>query len=278
MLLYFSKMHGLGNDFMVIDLITQNISLTTKFIKKFSDRNLGVGFDQLLIIEKSKSSNVDFNYRIFNNDSSEVENCVNGSRCLAKFIFDNYLTYKKKIKVKTINNIITLKKKKKNILVEMDNPIFNPLYIPFLRYKDKLIHKIKIYINNIYIEIYISVVSIGNPHSIILFKNLKKLPLNELGYALQISKYFPKKVNVSFIQIISCNIIIMRVFERGVGETLACGTAACAAAVTGIRRGLLTNNVYIYLPGGKLNVCWNGNNINIIGPAEKVFDGYINII
>ncbi|CAL4324896.1 Diaminopimelate epimerase [Buchnera aphidicola (Periphyllus testudinaceus)] len=272
--LRFSKMHGLKNDFMVIETLTQNFFLTKKIIQNFSNRYTGVGFDQLLVVENSIIKNTDFNYRIFNSNGDEVEQCGNGARCFAKFVYDKKFIKKKKIVVSTKNRILILKIKKNNkISVNMGKPEFRPSKIPFLCNKIKKIYSIDINLK----KIFFGVVSIGNPHCVILVQDISKAPVLNIGSFLESYYLFPKKVNVGFMQIINKNEIFLRVFERGVGETQACGSGACAAVAIGIQQNKLSNLVTVNLKGGKLIIKFNSkkNCMYIIGTAKNIYDGYI---
>lgn len=271
-------MHGLGNHFVVVESITQNINLTSKKIQMLSDPCLGIGFDQLLIIEKSKNSEFDFNYRIFNKNGNEVEQCGNGARCIALFVRLKKLTDKNKIYVKTKTNKISLKIYKNNIVkVNMGEPIFNPKHIPLLYNKEQIEYKLKL--KNSDQTIYFGSVSLGNPHCIINVNNINTAPVSTLGPKLEIHKYFPNKVNVGFMQILNKNNIYLRVYERNTGETKSCGSGACAAVAVGIRQYKLSNIVNVNLLGGKLIIKWKGPNypLFMIGEATHVYEGYINI-
>lgn len=278
----FSKMHGLGNDFVVIEKIKKNhlLNLSSKLIKKLSDRNKGIGFNQLLLIEKTNQLNCDFHYRIFNADGMEVEQCGNGARCIAMFLKLKKFVKKKKIKISTnTQNIEALFLKKKLISINMGMPNFDPISLPFI-IKEKIKKKYKIKINNTYFTL--SVVSIGNPHCILEVNKLEKTEVKKIGSLISNHEFFPQKVNVSFMEKINSTKIKLRVYERGVGETKACGTAACAAVAIGIRNSFLSNkkNIKVILPGGNLNIFWSGqeeNPIFMTGPAIHVYDGVLNL-
>ncbi|CEI58866.1 diaminopimelate epimerase [Candidatus Portiera aleyrodidarum] len=266
MLIYFSKMQGLGNDFMIIENLNQNFLLSKKIIKKLSNRNLGIGFDQLLLVEKHNNRNFDFFYRIFNANGSEVENCGNGARCLAKFLFEKRLTKKNLIHVETYGGKLILYIKKTNIIsVNMGKPLI------------KGFKKIKTNISYFkLLELFI--VRIGNPHAVLIVSNINKIPVNIIGKFIENNLFSTEKFNVGFMQIISPFSIKLRVFERGVGETLACGTGACAAVSVGITLGYLHKNIKVVLPGGKLKINWTGglnHSLYMIGSVKKVFDGCI---
>lgn len=273
-------MQGLGNDFIVIDSLSQNVKINAEKIQKLADRNLGIGCDQVLFIEPPKNPNIDFNYRIFNADGSEVQQCGNGARCLGKYVTDKNLTGKKSIRVSTINREILIEiLDDKNILVEMGVPEFNPEKIPFIVNDkvEKLGHEYKLKLPKG--EENLIAVSMGNPHAVITTKNIDEAPLKHLGPILESHPNFPENVNVTFMQILSRNEIKIRVFERGVGETQACGTGACAAVAAGIKNNKLNNDVRVKLLGGELKIHWQGESKSLVmsGAATTVFEGKINI-
>ena len=233
MLINFTKMHGLGNDFVVIDGVTQNIRISADLIKRIANRNTGIGCDQVLILEPPSLLDVDFDYRIFNANGDEVEQCGNGARCLARFIKDRKLSGKKGYRVKTMNRIINLSVgKDRSISVDMGIPKLDPKDIPFISDDKADTYTIDSSVG----ELEISVVSMGNPHAVILVDDLLSTPVEELGAELEQHSRFPERVNVGFAEIIDRQRIKLRVFERGVGETAACGSGACAAAVCAIQR------------------------------------------
>lgn len=274
MLLHFTKMHGLGNDFMVVDLVTQRARLDADEVRRLADRRFGIGFDQLLIVEPPRDPDMDFRYRIYNADGSEVENCGNGARCFARFVLDKRLTHKRQIKVETAGGPLVL-----NVLdddqvsVDMGTPRFTPESLPFEAEADLLRHGLDV--GGEHVEI--GVVSMGNPHAVLRVDNVDSAPVEHLGPAIEAHPRFPKRVNVGFMQVVSSQEIRLRVFERGSGETLACGTGACAAVASGIRQGLLTSPVKVRLPGGDLSIRWDGDGSALImtGPAERVYDGRV---
>ncbi|QJC29308.1 diaminopimelate epimerase [Enterobacteriaceae endosymbiont of Plateumaris rustica] len=272
----FTKMHTLSNDFVVINNIKQYYHLEKNIIKKLSNRYTSIGFDQLLMIESSKNKNIDFHYRIFNADGNEVNQCGNGARCFAKYVRFKKLTLKNNICVSTNTNIIYLKILENNkICVNMGVPLFDPESIPFLGKKSK--NKYSLLFNNE--QIFFDIVSLGNPHCIIQVNNLSNISINLIGSFIQNHKLFPNKVNVGFMELINSHNIKLRVFERGVGETNACGTGACAAVAVGIKKYFLSNKVKVNLLGGYLNIKWKGNNNNMFmkGDAHYVYDGEINL-
>lgn len=268
----FSKMHGLGNDFMIVNNLKQKILFTKKIITILSDRYTGVGFDQLLVLEKSNDFKVDFFLKIFNSNGREVFQCGNGARCIAYFIYINKLKCKKKIKVKTKLNKLTLfVKDKKNICVNMGIPIFDLNRTPCKIKENKQVYSIKIKNK----KLFFWVLWVGNPHCILKVKNIKNTKVSFFGKILEKYKLFPEHINVSFMEIVHSKCIKLRVYERNVGETNSCGSAACAAVAVGVKEGFLEKSVLVCFKGGNLNVFWNGLGcpIFINGPVEHVYDG-----
>lgn len=270
----FSKMHGLGNDFMVIDAVTQNIHLSPKQIIKLSDRNTGIGFDQLLLVEPPYSPDHDFHYRIYNADGSEVSQCGNGARCFAHFVRLKGLSKKKHLKVSTQRGMLLLTvNNDETISVKMGIPQFDPSKIPFKAIKEE-----KTYILRVgETTVLCGVVGFGNPHCVIQVENVEQVDMMQLAPLIENHERFPEKTNVSFMQFVNNTQIKLRVFERGVGETKACGSAACAAVAVGILQGMLTNKVDVLLPGGKLCIEWEGSNESLVmtGTATHIFDGFV---
>lgn len=276
MLIKFTKMHGLGNDFVVIDAVRQHINLTTEAIKKLADRNLGIGCDQVLLIEPPSDKNIDFNYRIFNCDGSEVEQCGNGARCMGRYIADQQLSGKKTVLLQTKNRVMEVTTKTNNLVTaNMGEPIFSPEAIPFVAEKQETLYSIQIDAQTYEI----SALSVGNPHAVIQVDDINQVAVNEIGPLIQADRHFPESVNVGFMQILDRQNIKLRVYERGVGETQACGSGACAAAVAAIQQNLVDTSVKLELLGGSLNVEWQGDNQPILmtGPAETVFHGKIKL-
>ncbi|MGO2131965.1 MAG: diaminopimelate epimerase [Halomonas sp.] len=276
MLLYFTKMHGLGNDFMVVDLITQRARLTPEQIRALSHRRLGIGFDQLLVVEPPLDPDMDFRYRIYNADGNEVESCGNGARCFARFVRDQRLTHKREIHVETAGGPLTLHVEQINqIRVDMGQPQFAPAAVAYDASQDHLTHALEVDGQTHQI----SIASMGNPHAVLHVDNVDTAPVDSLGPAIGKHPRFANGVNVGFMQVISPQHIRLRVFERGSGETLACGTGACAAVACGIRQGLLKSPVQVQLPGGKLEVSWPAEDqpLTMRGPAERVFSGRITL-
>jgi diaminopimelate epimerase len=276
MLLRFTKMHGLGNDFIVIDGVTQAVDMTPELARKLGDRHFGVGCDQILIVEPPTQPDVDFNYRIFNTDGSEVAQCGNGARCFAKFVRDRRLTGKHRIRVSTSAGLMTLEIGKDNqVTVNMGVPQFNPPQIPFEAPQQATTYPIEVDGQTLTI----AAVSMGNPHAVLVVDDVNTAPVNQLGPLLEKHPRFPERVNVGFMAIKSRNEIDLRVYERGAGETLACGSGACGAVVAGIQQQLLDAPVQVNLPGGQLNIEWSGEGspVMMTGPAATVFHGRIRI-
>ncbi len=276
MLLRFTKMHGCGNDFVVLDLISQRFVLKDRHVRKLADRHFGIGCDQLLVVEPPGRPDVDFRYRIFNADGSEVEQCGNGARCFARYVRDNRLTGKDTLRVETKAGIIELHiTRNKQVRVNMGTPILAPGEIPFVASGRATQYALEVDGQNYEI----GAVSMGNPHAVLLVDNVQTAPVVTLGAKIEVHNYFPQRVNVGFMQVLSPHEINLRVFERGVGETLACGTGACAAVVSGQLRGLLAQEVQVNLPGGSLQIEWRGEGqpVMMTGPATTVFDGQIQL-
>ena len=276
MKLNFTKMQGAGNDFVVIDSVTTPIRLTTAQIQRIANRFFGVGCDQLLMVENTSTPDVDFRYRIFNADGGEVEQCGNGARCFVRFVSAKGLTSKREINVETASGIITLTLQDDGqVTVNMGPPRFDPAQIPFLAPEQALQYPLKLNASTISI----SAVSMGNPHAVTLVEDVDTAKVAELGPQIEAHALFPQRVNAGFMQVLNPHEIKLRVYERGSGETLACGTGACAAAVSGIQLGQLTSPVLVNTRGGQLSIAWAGGNAPVMmtGPAEIVFEGQIEI-
>ncbi len=272
----FTKMHGLGNDFVVLDAFTQPLQLTPEQFRFLGDRHFGIGCDQILLVEPPNQPETDFNYRIFNADGDEVEQCGNGARCFARYVHDKGLSDKSEITVGTNAGIIKLHLESDGqIRVNMGRPVLAPAEIPFIADTEAPEYPVDVEGE----IIHLGAVSMGNPHAVIVVENIETAPVEQAGKALQQHTRFPKRVNVGFMQIISRDEIRLRVFERGVGETLACGTGACAAAVSGQLRGLLNKRVRVSLPGGALVIEWPNRDAPVLmyGPAITVFEGSIEL-
>ncbi len=276
MKLKFSKMHGLGNDFVVLDGVRQPVSLTPEQLRYLADRNFGVGCDQILLVEKPGRPDVDFRYRIFNADGSEVEQCGNGARCFVRFVHDAGLTDKREIRVETLKGIIAPRLEANgNVTVDMGEPRFLPAEIPFLHDDDVVVYNLDVADETLEI----GVVSMGNPHAVQVVDDVEQAPVGAHGPLIESHQRFPQRVNAGFMQVLDKHAIKLRVYERGSGETLACGTGACAAVVSGIRRGLLESPVRVTTRGGDLNIAWGGPGRPVLmsGPAVTVFTGEIEL-
>jgi diaminopimelate epimerase len=280
MKIHFTKMHGIGNDFIVLDHTKSPFQLSKEAIQSLSHRQLGVGFDQLLVVEKTTLEDVDFKYRIFNQDGGEVEQCGNGARCFYRFVKDKHLTDKVSIRVETKSGVIELTEDNERMIeVNMGEPIFNPKLIPFLSETEKNEYSISIDLPHQEEMLNMAVLSMGNPHAVITVKDTHKASVATLGPYLESHKLFPKRVNVGFMEIITPHHIRLRVFERGVGETLACGTGACAAVVSGIKSQSLSSPVKVDMQGGSLSIDWKGSGYSVMmkGPAATLYEGDIEI-
>lgn len=272
----FTKMQGLGNDFVVIDAINQQIQLTTEQIRFLADRHFGVGCDQLLLVEKPISANAEFKYRIFNADGSEVAQCGNGARCFARFVRDKGLSNKDEIIVDTDARQLTLRFGEGGLItVEMGVPALEPKQIPL-----KVSERSKLYtVKLAETDVEFAAVSMGNPHAVIRVDDVANAPVSSVGAQLERHELFPERANIGFMQIVNRRQIKLRVYERGAAETLACGSGACAAVVAGIEQGLLDQNVQVQLPGGELIISWTGSGhpVMMTGEAATVFEGQIKL-
>lgn len=272
----FTKMHGLGNDFVVIDAIGQRISLCADRVRRLADRRFGVGCDQVLLVEVPHNPDVDFRYRIFNADGSEVENCGNGARCFAKFVTDRKLTGKRNIVVETASGIMTLcLQDDGQVTVDMGEPRLSPESLPFTASEQAISYPLQL--SDTQLEI--GAVSMGNPHAVTVVDDINTAPVDVWGPEVESHIDFPQRVNAGFMQVVSPGEINLRVYERGAGETLACGTGACAAVVAGRLRNLLDSKVKVNLPGGSLTIEWAGPGESLLmtGPAANVFHGQVKI-
>lgn len=272
----FSKMHGIGNDFIVIDAVNQSIQLRREQIQQLSDRHFGIGCDQVLLVESSYLNGVDFRYRIFNADGGEVEQCGNGARCFVRYVRLKGLTQKTEIQVETAAGVIALSEEAGGLVrVNMGQPDFEPHALPFIAEANALHYPLVL--DGQMLDV--AAVSMGNPHAVMTVDDVNSAPVAELGPLLESHPRFPKRVNAGFMQIIDTHNIRLRVYERGAGETLACGTGACAAVACGIRQGLLQSPVDVHMRGGMLKIAWAGEAepVWMTGPAELVFDGEISI-
>lgn len=277
--LRFSKMHGLGNDFMVVDLVTQSLELKAQEIRRWSDRRTGVGFDQLLAVLPPSDPAADFRYRIFNRDGSEAEQCGNGARCFARFVRDHGLTVKRCLTLETGNGLIrTRLLEGDGVEVEMGRPGLAPVDIPFLPdHADPVGDGLRYRLATPEAEVVLAPVSIGNPHAVIEVDDIVSAPVKRLGMAVQSSPAFPEGVNVGFVQVVQKDFARLRVYERGAGETRACGSGACAAMVAGRLRGRLDTEATLSLRGGEVSLRWPGEAeaVTMTGPAAQTYDGQI---
>jgi diaminopimelate epimerase len=269
-------MHGLGNDFVVIDAVHQPITLTPAQIRFLADRHFGIGCDQLLLVEPARHPGVDFRYRIFNADGGEVEQCGNGARCFVRFVHEQGLTEKREIRVETMRGVISPRLESDDrVTVDMGVPVLEPARIPFASASPNLVQPLRVGER----QVEITAVSMGNPHAVQVVANVDTAPVAEQGPLIESHPRFPQHANAGFMQIVGRRNIRLRVFERGAGETLACGTGACAAVVTGILRGLLDSPVRVETRGGELSIAWRGAGtpVSMSGPAVTVFTGEIEL-
>lgn len=274
MKLRFSKMHGLGNDFIVIDGVRQSLELTPAALRFLADRHFGIGCDQILLVEKASRQDVDFSYRIFNADGGEVEQCGNGARCFVRFVHEQELTRKREIRVETLAGVIRPRLEiDGQVTVDMGAPVLEAAQIPFVSVSADIIQPLDL--GGECVDI--SAVSMGNPHAVQVVDDIDTAPVATQGPKIESHPRFPRRVNAGFMQILGRQSIRLRVFERGAGETLACGTGACAAVVAGILRGLLDSPVCVKTRGGQLSVAWPGlgKPVMMTGPAVTVFTGEI---
>jgi diaminopimelate epimerase len=276
MKLSFTKMHGAGNDFVVLDGVRQHIKLSPEQLRLIADRHFGVGCDQILLVEESRIEEADFRYRIFNADGGEVEQCGNGARCFLRFVHDQKLTTKREIVVETRSGLIRPRLEQDGrVTVNMGLPIFEPSRIPFTGGSGVVNEPLEVDGETLDI----SALSMGNPHVVQVVTDIERAAVEKLGPLIEHHPRFPKRVNAGFMQIMDRHSIHLRVYERGAGETLSCGTGACAAVVAGIRRGLLDSPVSAATHGGVLTIAWEGDGQPVLmtGPAMTVFTGEINL-
>ncbi len=283
MKLKFTKMHGAGNDFIVVDAINQQVDLSAEQWRSLADRRFGIGADQILVVERPTQEGVDFRYRIFNYDGGEVEQCGNGSRAFVRFVVDKGLTDKRSIRVQTMSGIINPRLEDDgSVTVDMGAPRLVPAEVPFdsaglegVAEGDDLLWPLPVGDDSVLV----SVVSMGNPHAVQVVADVDTAPVEQTGPLIERHVRFPKRVNAGYMQVVDRGHIRLRVFERGVGETLACGTGACAAVVAGIRRGLLDSPVRVSARGGELRIAWAGVDqpVYLSGPAVSVFEGEVEL-
>ena len=276
MKLKFSKMHGLGNDFVVLDGVRQSLTLTPEQLRHLADRHFGIGCDQMLLVEAAAQPSVDFRYRIFNADGGEVEQCGNGARCFVRFVHDQGLTDKREIRVETMSGVIGPRLEADGLVtVDMGVPVFEPEKIPFVSPSAEMVQPLMVRDR----DVMITAVSMGNPHAVQVVADVDEAPVAKDGPLIETHPRFPQRVNAGFMQILDRHAIRLRVHERGAGETLACGTGACAAAVTGVVRGLVDSPVRVETRGGDLSIAWAGAGTPVLmtGPAVTVFSGEIDL-
>ena len=272
----FTKMQGIGNDFIVIDGFSQSIQLSTAQIRQLADRHFGIGCDQLLLVEQASNPAADFRYRIFNADGGEVEQCGNGARCFVRFVYEKKLTKKTQICVETAKGLIYLTLEDSGLVtVNMGTPQFSPSEIPFTAEKEALTYQLIVHD----LKVEVSTVSMGNPHAVQIVTDVDNAPVETIGSLIESHQRFPQRVNAGFMQILNTHEIRLRVFERGAGETLACGTGACAAVVAGIRLNKIHSPVKVLMRGGELSISWEGQHspVMMTGPAVTVFEGEITL-
>jgi diaminopimelate epimerase len=276
MTLKFTKMHGAGNDFVVIDATHKPVGLTPEQLRLLADRHFGIGCDQILLVEKPQVKEADFRYRIFNADGGEVEQCGNGARCFVRFVHDKKLTGKREIVVETKSGLIVPHLENDGrVTVNMGIPVFEPARIPFITDSNELIQPLEVNGETVMI----TALSMGNPHAVQVVDDVEHAQVVAQGSFIERHPRFPNRVNAGFMQVLDRTHIKLRVFERGSGETLSCGTGACAAVVTGIRRGLLDGEVQVATRGGALTINWKGGGsaVFMTGPAITVYEGEINL-
>jgi diaminopimelate epimerase len=276
MKLKFAKMHGQGNDFVVIDGVRQRVLLTPANVRRLADRHRGVGFDQLLLVEPPAAAGNDFRYRIWNADGGEVEQCGNGARCFARFVLDEGLTAKRELRVETASGVIVPRVEPSGqVTVDMGAPRFAPRDVPFVADAERPTYELSVD----GATVTLSVLSMGNPHAVQRVADVDQAPVTTQGPLIERHAAFPRRVNAGYMQPVSRTRIRLRVWERGAGETLACGTGACAAVVAGIRLGLLDAEVRVETRGGELSICWPGGDhaVMMTGDAVRVFDGVLEI-
>jgi len=284
MRLRFTKMQGAGNDFVVFDGITQRVEPTPEQLRRLADRRFGVGADQILLVERARQPGIDFRYRIFNADGGEVEQCGNGARCFVRFVHDRGLTHKRAIRVETLGGIIEPRLEDDGrVTVDMGVPVFEPASVPFDAegLAARAVQGDRLWPLEIHGQtIELSVLSMGNPHAVQVVDDVELAPVAAEGPLIECHRRFPRRVNAGFMQVLGRQAIRLRVWERGAGETLACGTGACAAAVAGILRGALASPVTVHARGGELRIAWAGAGEPVLmtGPAEAVFEGEIELL
>ncbi len=281
MRLRFTKMHGAGNDFVVLDGTREPVSLSVEQARRLADRRFGVGADQILVVEKTATPGVDFRYRIYNSSGDEVEHCGNGARCFVRYVHDKGLSTKRAVRVETVNNLLELRLQDDGrVTVDMNRPIFEPARVPFdvAGLQPHRVHGFELWpLAELGVEV--AVLSMGNPHAVQRVEDVRTAPVTEIGPRIENHPRFARKVNAGFLQVLSSSEVNLRVWERGAGETLACGTGACAAVVAGIRLGWLARKVEVHTRGGDLLIEWPHDEASVLmtGPAATVFEGEIEL-
>ena len=281
MRLRFTKMHGAGNDFVVLDATREPLALSREQIRRLGDRRFGVGADQILVVERASRPDVDFRYRIFNNTGDEVEQCGNGSRCFVRYVVDHGLTEKTTIRVETVNNLLELSLAADGrVRVDMNRPVFDLARVPFDAggLTPRLVNGFELWpLADAGVEV--AVLSMGNPHAVMRVADVDSAPVAAVGPRVESHARFPRRVNAGFLQVLSRGEVKLRVYERDAGETLACGTGACAAVVAGIRLGWLDRRVEVHARGGDLLIEWPDDSASVLmtGPAVTVFEGEIEL-
>ncbi len=276
MKLRFTKMHGLGNDFVVIDATREAVDLTPARVRAIADRHFGVGCDQLLVVEPASADGVDFRYRIFNADGGEVEQCGNGARCFVRFVHEKGLSAKREIRVETRSGVIAPQLRDDGLVtVDMGVPVLAPAQVPFLSDSDAVVQPLEVAGDSVAI----TAVSMGNPHAVQVVADVERAPVAVQGPLIENHPRFPARVNAGFMEVVDPGRVRLRVYERGAGETLACGTGACAAVVAGVLRGLLVSPVRVETRGGELEIAWDGPGtpVRMTGPAVTVFEGELDL-
>ena len=281
----FTKMHGAGNDFVVLDGVRQTIEMTPERARALADRHFGIGADQILLVERATNSNADFRYRIFNADGGEVEHCGNGARCFVRFVHEQGLSDRNPLRAEIMTGILVLDESDdEQVTVDMGSTRFDPEALPFdtrglasRTQQQDTFWTLPYESEHVKGSVDISIVAISNPHAVMTVDNVDTAPVAQVGPLIESHPRFPKRVNTGFMQVVDAHNIRLRVYERGAGETLACGTGACAAVATGVRRGLLQSPVRVQTRGGVLTIAFDGRQLRMTGPAESVFNGVIDI-
>lgn len=281
----FTKMHGAGNDFVVLDGVRQTIDMTPERARALGDRHFGIGADQILLVEPATVADADFRYRIFNADGSEVEHCGNGARCFVRFVHEQGLSDRNPLRAQIATGVIVLDQgDNKQVTIEMGSTRFDPAALPFdtaglaqRQAQADTLYALPLDLPDMPAPVWLSLVAISNPHAVQVVADVDQAPVARVGPAIESHPRFARRVNVGFMQVVNRHTIGLRVYERGAGETLACGTGACAAVAAGIRRGLLDSPVDVHTRGGKLAISWDGHVLKMTGPALSVFTGQVDV-